>query len=455
MRSPSRTAVTLLLVAALATGAGCARPPESERAEVKTDGRGWLGDAVDDERTWSSSEEGAASAGGGALTAGKAVAAHDAATSSVESYAASPTGAPPTGRPATTIRLQSGAGGLRAGSTDDNERWEDYLRYRQEFLARGIPVHDLDVSERHVVRVRDRDGVPVLGARVRAYAGRADDPFADLRTYADGRALLHPKLAGVASGEALRVVVEKAGARTELDLPKDRFDHPVTIDAAPAKVTKVDVHFLLDATGSMGDEIDRLKQHVRSVAERIAGRGEAIDVRFGLTAYRDRHDAFVTRTFDLTGDVAAFDAALREVQADGGGDTPEALSAGLRSALREPSWRGDDTVKLVFLVADAAPQLDDPEQADYAVEVRAAAAAGIKIHPIASSGLDDQGEYVYRQLAQLTTGRFVFLTYGADGGPGDDTTHHVDKYAVLSLDDLVVRLVEEELGVEGGRPSGQ
>ena len=38
---------------------------------------------------------------------------------------------------------------------------------------------------------------------------------------------------------------------------------------------------------------------------------------------------------------------------------------------------------------------------DYAADVRVAAARGIKIMPIASSGLDDQGEYIFRQLAQI------------------------------------------------------
>jgi hypothetical protein len=112
-------------------------------------------------------------------------------------------------------------------------------------------------------------------------------------------------------------------------------------------------------------------------------------------------------------------------------------------------------VSLAFLVGDAAPHLDYPDDSDYAVEVFEAAKRGIKIEPIASSGLDDQGEFVFRQLAQLTGGRFSFLTYGAAGAPepGDTTTHHVDDYSVLSLDDLVVRLVSEELAPLSG--SGQ
>jgi hypothetical protein len=155
----------------------------------------------------------------------------------------------------------------------------------------------------------------------------------------------------------------------------------------------------------------------------------------------------------FTSDVAAFTDTLRAVVANGGGDTPESLNAGLHDALAEPAWRDGDTIKLVFLVADAAPHLDYTDDADYAQEMVTAAERGIKIHPIASSGLDDQGEYVMRQLAQYTTGRFNFLTYGADGvSPGDQTTQHVDDYSVLSLDELVVQLVKDELGAISAAP---
>jgi len=165
-----------------------------------------------------------------------------------------------------------------------------------------------------------------------------------------------------------------------------------------------------------------------------------------MTVYRDRGDLFVTRTFDFTSSVDVFKTALAEVRADGGGDTPEDLNAGLHQAVTSPSWRGDDTVKLMFLIADAPPHLDYQDGPDYADDVRAAARKGIKIMPIASSGLDDQGEYIFRQLAQITMARFTFLTYGADGAsPGDHTDHHVSDYAVLALDDLVVRLVADEL----------
>lgn len=77
---------------------------------------------------------------------------------------------------------------------------------------------------------------------------------------------------------------------------------------------------------------------------------------------------------------------------------------------------------------------------------------GVKIVPITSSGLDDQGEVIFRQLAQFTLGRFVFLTYYDEAGqpssgPGTGTDHHVEPQdcTVEVLDSLIVRLAMEEL----------
>ena len=42
---------------------------------------------------------------------------------------------------------------------------------------------------------------------------------------------------------------------------------------------------------------------------------------------------------------------------------------------------------------------------DYAHEMAVAASRGIKIEPIASSGLEPDGEYIFRQFAQITQGQ--------------------------------------------------
>ncbi|HMO56178.1 MAG TPA: hypothetical protein PKC19_02390 [Roseiflexaceae bacterium] len=133
---------------------------------------------------------------------------------------------------------------------------------------------------------------------------------------------------------------------------------------------------------------------------------------------------------------------------------PEDLNEGLRLAIEELRWR-DDAVRLVFLVADAAPQLGYGQQFDYLVGAREAVARGIRIYPIAASNTDESAEYVFRQLAQQTLGRFLFLTYqaGQNGGtPGDTTTLNIEPQAftVERLDDLVVQVVEREIAAAAG-----
>ncbi|WP_171074836.1 vWA domain-containing protein [Nonomuraea basaltis] len=318
-----------------------------------------------------------------------------------------------------------GQPGLRAGSVDDNAAFAAYLDYQKKFAADDQQVRGADVSRRRIVTVTDRDGRPLSGATV-----QAGDQTA--RTYADGRALIF--------GDG-RITVSYGGATAAAtgDAPKVKL--PLTRLEGRAKLQ---VLFLIDTTGSMGDEIGRLTASVDSVASRIAKLPAEPELKLGMTLYRDKGDEYVTRTTDFTADVETFREQLAEVRAEGGGDTPEDLNAALAEALAKPAWH-EDAVKLVFLIADAPPHLDY-DGPDYLTEARRAAERGIKIEPIASSGLDAQGEYIYRQLAQLTMGRFTFLTYGADGvSPGDKTEHHVSEYAVLALDDLVVKLVIDEL----------
>lgn len=330
------------------------------------------------------------------------------------------------GAPAPALEsAASGQSGLRAGSVDDNAGFAAYLDYQKKFAAGDEQVRGADVSGRRIVTVTDGRGRPLFGAAV-----QAGDQTA--RTYADGRALIF--------GDG-RITVSYGGATgtATSDAPKVKL--PVT---RPEGRAKLQVLFLIDTTGSMGDEIGRLTASVDSVAARIAKLPAEPELELGMTLYRDKGDEYLTRTTDFTADVGTFREQLAAVRADGGGDTPEDLNAALAEALAKPAWR-EDAVKLVFLIADAPPHLDY-DGPDYLTEARRAAGRGIKIEPIASSGLDAQGEYIYRQLAQLTMGRFTFLTYGADGvSPGDETEHHVSEYAVLSLDDLVVKLVTDEL----------
>lgn len=335
--------------------------------------------------------------------------------------------------------------GLQAGSVDDNEKWEGYLRYREAFARLGIPFDDLPVEGRRMLTVTDDAGIPVHDAMIRIRGGGVDTT---LRTGADGRAVFLAPVGAVddqQSAVSFEATVTHGDASTTVDIGNEPSQTITLADVVHADTVKLDVLFLVDATGSMGDEIERLKANMVGVAEKIAESPSAPDVRFGLTSYRDTTDDYVARTVDFTSDVGAFVESLRTLVADGGGDTPEALNEAFAAAVSEPRWRTDeDVVRLVFLIADAPPHVG--RGTSYVESIGAAAAAGIRVFPIASSGTDDQAEYVLRQIAQATLGRFVFLSYGADGAAlGSESNIDDEDYDVLALDELVVRLVEEQL----------
>jgi von Willebrand factor type A domain len=338
--------------------------------------------------------------------------------------------------------------GLRAGSVDDNADFAAYLTYLARIHDLGVVTRPFDPTGRIVVTVTGTSGLPAAGAEVIVSAGGLE--VARVRTTADGTARFLPALYGTQAGEYTFAV----GSATATAVPGSPVALQVADRGGRDAPVALDVLFLLDATGSMGDEIDRLKTTIDTVAAQVAAFDSQPDVRFAMTLYRDEGDTFVTSTFDFTGDVGAFRAALSDVVADGGGDYPEALEEGFASALSEPAWRDPaSTLQLVFLIGDAPPRLDRQVPVAYPAAVVDAVARGIKVFPIASSESDDQAEVVFREIAQATGARFVFLSYGAEGAAtGASTDIASTDYEELPLDALVVRLVAEELTALSGEP---
>jgi hypothetical protein len=431
---------TAAVVLALTLVAACGSDDESSGPATTAASGGWLDGGGS--MAWEEAE-----ASGGTPLPGATTAAAEGDLRTGEDAAGSAVGA---GDDAATTVPEVG---LNAGWVDDNEAWDDYLRYRETFASLGIAVDDVPVEQRRIVTVVDGEGRPVLDARV-VITDASGAVVHDARTHADGRTLFFPQTVATDGQQRTapwEIRVERGDAAQTGSLDPELLEYELVLDGATRAPLQLDVLFLIDATGSMADEIERLKANMISVAEEIAALPAAPDLRLAMTVYRDAGDLFVTRTFDFTPDVAAFTGALADVVADGGGDWPEALDEALAESLTAPAWRADGTVRLVFLLADAPPHIADGAEATegnttYATSVLRAVRDGVKILPIASSDTDPQAEYVFRQLAQITDAPFVFLTYGADGAsPGELTDLEVEDYSVLPLDELVVRLVADEL----------
>ena len=339
---------------------------------------------------------------------------------------------------------------VTAGMVDDNADFGEYLAYRQRHS--GLAVRERDISERYLLEVTDSNGRPVHDAEVAVQRPGVAQPVMWARTDTAGRVWLHPRafMAGGSGDERmLGVAVRKGVTQARATLQRGQAQ-AVQVQLGASVATqrpRLDLVFLVDATGSMGDEIAKLKTSMRAVSQQISQLPGQPDICYGLVAYRDRGDVFLTRTHDFSDDLGAFQQVLARVQAGGGGDTPEALNEALHEVVHGLSWRSD-AARMVVLVADAPPHLDygGPQ---YDRDMQTALAKGIKLFAVGASGLDPVGEYIFRQMAQYTAGRFVFLTYkdaaNPGSGPGTQTPHDVGQYSVQTLDRLIVRLVSEEM----------
>lgn len=115
----------------------------------------------------------------------------------------------------------------------------------------------------------------------------------------------------------------------------------------------LDVVVVLDSTGSMTSAIDACKKRITRILEIL--RENAPRVRFGLVTYRDHGDEYLRKGIELTEDFPKVTAFLKTIQANGGGDTPEAVEAGLEMAYADTEMKWDPRAKKIAIIVADAP----------------------------------------------------------------------------------------------------
>jgi hypothetical protein len=114
----------------------------------------------------------------------------------------------------------------------------------------------------------------------------------------------------------------------------------------------LDLVFVIDATESMQDDIDKLRKLLRSSLDELLPKYPAW--RIALVLYKDYFDDFlVKRACLFTDDLSVFRKALGSFRVQGGRDIPEAVYEGLDCALSLP-WNPDADRKII-LIGDAPP----------------------------------------------------------------------------------------------------
>ncbi|MDR1540406.1 MAG: S-layer homology domain-containing protein [Clostridiales bacterium] len=131
-----------------------------------------------------------------------------------------------------------------------------------------------------------------------------------------------------------------------------------TLTASPtAPLGAADIVFVIDSTGSMGDEIANVAENIKSFADQIANFFN-VNANFALVEYKDiSYEGLGSTVVHKNGtsnwrsDVEDFKVAVENLIASGGGDSDETAIDGLETA-RRLDWRQDSS-KFIILVTDA------------------------------------------------------------------------------------------------------
>lgn len=338
------------------------------------------------------------------------------------------------------------AGLLTAADVDDNLNLASFGRLSSEWQVIGPGVPQIEVRDRIVVDLLGTNGVGIGNTALTVTAGQSRRTVV---TDSAGRAYLFPSWLGLDIGSGLEIAT--GGNLWSLDADDVASGEvALTIDGDTTPPSALDVALVLDVTGSMADELRYLTVEFESIVARVEADYGNVDMRFALVVYRDAGDDFVTRSFDFTGSVAEVRDWLAGQVADGGGDFPEAMDAALAEA-EVLSWRpGDDVARVLILNADAPPH--DDRIAATLTSAQALGEDGVRIYPLAASGVDRSAEFLMRAMAVTTGGRHLFLT--SDSGIGGEKLEpKADCYVVTDLDDLLYRVLASELAGERIEPT--
>ena len=330
--------------------------------------------------------------------------------------------------------IQARAGILTGGEWKDNDNWgfwQELIGQRQDWK---------NISERWEVYPDDRYKITVVsgdkpceGYTVRLHADGEAVWTAVTDNY--GEAYLFNTLGDDKAEVEYIEIIGKDDENGEISSPSHNevFDF---VYEQPADIEKLDLMLMIDTTGSMGDELTYIQKELQDVVERVEKQYANSDLHLSVNFYRDEGDDYVVRSFEFTDNVNKAVTDLRQQFAEGGGDYPEAVIDALDNAVNDHEWREKST-KLCFFVLDAPPH--DGEGKKLSKLIASASEKGIRIIPVASSGVDTETEFLCRTMAMATGGTYAFLTdHSGVGGSHLEPT--IGDYKVEMLNDMLVRI---------------
>lgn len=346
---------------------------------------------------------------------------------------------------------QTRAGVVTAGDIDDTLNLGLFARYQAK-AASKLQLPKENLTNAISLRLVGPDGKPAEGVSITLTAAGRPDPFYSGYSGVDGVVSVIPAALGARIGRGVTLKAFENGQQI--------FTAPVSANGYAMKTIEVptnggwspdflDLVFVIDTTGSMGDELNWLTKEFQSIVQSAQSAAPKVNIRFGLVAYRDVGDDYTVRNFGFVNSRADMQRLLRSLQADGGGDYPEAAAEAMEEAANL-QWRRGKGERILFHIADAPPH---PEKSKRFLDAaKSAAQKNVQIFGLGASGVAAESEFLMRQASLITGGRYLFLT--DDSGIGNSHAEPtVPCYNVTKLRDLLISVLKSELTATRHEPN--
>ncbi|MCE4067250.1 T9SS type A sorting domain-containing protein [Chryseobacterium gleum] len=333
------------------------------------------------------------------------------------------------------------AGQLTAGEVNDFSKWEYWKDITVPTLDQYKNTWKFFPDKRVSVQLVNRDRRPVTGEKVKLLDDKKNIIWEAVSDNLGNVELWISPMADESLDSGKYYLSDGSGQIISSNLRSFKNGQNLIILDKPCLQKRIlDLAFVVDATGSMGDEIAYLQSELLDVLKKVEGQLKNTTVRYGSVFYRDLGDEYVTRKFDFSEKAEDLVGFIKKQKARGGGDTPEAVVEALKVSVDELEWSHENSAKIMFLILDAPPHHSEQNIKDLYSTIKTAAKKGITIIPLAASGTDKQTEYLMRTFALLTNGTYTFLT--DDSGIGNSHIKPtIDSYEVEKLNDLLLRLI--------------
>jgi hypothetical protein len=334
---------------------------------------------------------------------------------------------------------------LTAGEVNDFTKWVLWNDINKTDLAQYAKTWNLFPKNRYCVQLTNKLLNPVVDATVEL-KDKNNKKIWSSKTDNTGKAELWSNMFDSLWNETNQYSIEISyqGQKQMIKkaIPFHKGVNNLKLEVDCNYSNNVDVMFVVDATGSMGDEIDYLKAELLDIINNVKKQDPSLIINLGSVFYRDKGDEYVTRKSDFSKNLQQTIDFIDKQYAAGGGDYEEAVEAALNEAITKCTWSSEARTRILFMVLDAPPHGDSTVVAQLQQLMNTAAQKGIRIIPIMGSGIGKSTEYLFRSMALATNGTYTFLTDDSGiGGPHIKPT--TDTYKVELLNDMMLRLFKQ------------